>query len=250
VDRWSGNVMSKQDTGAKTAVDRRAILRDHPLFSGLPAEIIERLCAYGKMKEVKRGATIFTKGEPGQSMFAVCAGTVKISVPSLEGKDAVFNFINEGGIFGEIALLDGHPRTADALAATNCQLMMIDRRDFLPLIRAHPELAVKIIEVLCTRLRHTSEQVEDIVFLDLPGRLAKALLRLADNGDGSSKTPTIAITQKEIGQIIGMSRESTNKQLRDWERRKWIRLERGGIVILQRGALAELAEAGGQPDEE
>jgi len=175
---------------------------------------------------------------------------VKISVPSLEGKDAVFNFINAGGIFGEIALLDGHPRTADALAATNCQLMMVDRRDFLPLIRAHPDLAIKIIEVLCTRLRHTSEQVEDIVFLDLPGRLAKALLRLAESGGGSSKTPKIAITQKEIGQIIGMSRESTNKQLRDWERRKWIRLERRGIVILQRGVLSELAEAGGQPEDD
>jgi CRP/FNR family cyclic AMP-dependent transcriptional regulator len=243
--------MSKQDTGAKTgSLDRRAILRDHPLFSGLPADIIERLCAYGKMKEVKRGATIFTKGEPGQSMFAVCSGTVKISVPSLEGKDAVFNFINAGGIFGEIALLDGHPRTADALAATNCQLMMVDRRDFLPLIRAHPDLAIKIIEVLCTRLRHTSEQVEDIVFLDLPGRLAKALLRLAESGGGSSKTPKIAITQKEIGQIIGMSRESTNKQLRDWERRKWIKLERGGIVILQQAALSELAEAGGQSEDD
>ena len=86
------------------------------------------------MMEIRRGATIFTKGQPGQSMFAVCSGTVKISVTSTEGKDAVFNFINEGGIFGEIALLDGHPRTADAVAITKCQLMMIDRRDFLPLL--------------------------------------------------------------------------------------------------------------------
>ena len=241
----------EQDSQPKSgALDRKAIFRDHPLFSGLSAEIIDRLCAYGKIREVKRGATIFTKGEPGQSMFAVCSGTVKISVPSLEGKDAVFNFIGEGGIFGEIALLDGRPRTADALAAANCQLMMIDRRDFLPLLRAHPELAIRIIEVLCTRLRHTSEQVEDIVFLDLPGRLAKALLRLAENNEGSSKNVKIAITQKEIGQIIGMSRESTNKQLRDWERRKWIKLERGGIVILQRTALAALAGAEGRSDED
>jgi CRP/FNR family transcriptional regulator, cyclic AMP receptor protein len=239
--------MGGQDNGLKSSsVDRKAILRNHPLFSGLSAEIIERLCAYAKMKEIKRGATIFTKGEPGQSMFAVCSGTVKISVPSSEGKDAVFNFINEGGIFGEIALLDGHPRTADAIAITKCQLMMIDRRDFLPMISSYPELATKIIDVLCTRLRHTSEQVEDIVFLDLPGRLAKALLRLAGGRETSAKSQKIAITQREIGQVIGMSRESTNKQLHDWQRRKWIRLERGGIVILQHVALQTLAAPDGQ----
>ena len=183
-------------------------------------------------------------------MFAVCAGTVKISVPSLEGKDAVFNFISEGGIFGEIALLDGHPRTADAIAATNCQLMMIDRRDFLPLIRSYSELAIKIIDVLCARLRHTSAQVEDIVFLDLPGRLAKALLRLASDHEKPSANKKITITQREIGQIIGMSRESTNKQLRDWERRKWIKLERGGIVILQHAALTALTESENQADKD
>lgn len=233
--------MSGQDTGLKSSsVDRKEILRNHQLFSGLPAEIIERVCAYAKMKEIKRGATIFTKGEPGQSMFAVCSGTVKISVPSAEGKDAVFNFIDEGGIFGEIALLDGHPRTADAIAITKCQLMMIDRRDFLPLIRSYPELAARIIDVLCMRLRHTSEQVEDIVFHDLPGRLAKALLRLAGS-DTSAKSQKIAITQREIGQVIGMSRESTNKQLQDWQRRKWIRLERGGIIVLEHAALRTLA---------
>jgi CRP/FNR family cyclic AMP-dependent transcriptional regulator len=241
-----GKVMGGQGTGLKSGgIDRTAILRDHPLFSGLPREILERICAYGKMKEVKRGATIFTKGESGQSMFAVCSGSVKISVPSLEGKDAVFNFINEGGIFGEIALLDGHPRTADAIAAANCQLMMIDRRDFLPLLHSYPELAVKVIDVLCRRLRHTSEQVEDIVFLDLPGRLAKTLLRLVSDREQTSASKRIAITQKEIGHIIGMSRESTNKQLRDWERRKWIKLERGGIVILQQAALAALTVSDG-----
>ena len=240
-----------QDNQTKSgAPDRKAILEGHPLFSGLSADIIERLCAYAKMKDIKRGATIFTKGEPGQSMFAVCGGTVKISVPSAEGKDAVFNFIDEGGIFGEIALLDGRPRTADAIAITKCQLMMIDRRDFLPLLRSHPELAARIIDVLCTRLRHTSEQVEDIVFLDLPGRLAKALLHLAGGRDASAQSQKIAITQREIGQVIGMSRESTNKQLRDWQRRKWIKVERGSIVILQHAALSALAAPGRQPNKD
>ena len=238
-----------QDSQTKAVtLDRKAILRRHSLFSGLPDEIIDRLCAHAITKDVRSGATIFTKGEPGQSMFAVCRGTVKISVPSSEGKDAVFNFINEGEIFGEIALLDGHPRTADAIATTACHLMMIDRRDFLPLIRDYPDLAARIIDVLCARLRHTSEQVEDIVFLDLPGRLAKALLRLASDHDKPVKDKKIAITQREIGDIIGMSRESTNKQLRDWQRRKWIRLERGGIVILQHAELKALTASESQSD--
>jgi CRP-like cAMP-binding protein len=141
--------------------DRQKLLQEHPLFSGLPAEIIERLSSYAVMRDVKRGTTIFTKGDVGNSLFAVCEGTVKMTSPSADGKDAVFNMINEGAIFGEIALLDGRTRTADAVAATDCQLMVIDRRDFLPLLRSQQELAIKIIDVLCARLRRTSEQVED-----------------------------------------------------------------------------------------
>jgi CRP/FNR family cyclic AMP-dependent transcriptional regulator len=225
------------------AVDRKEILRQHPLFSGLPAEIVDKVCAYAIAKDVSSGTAIFAKGEPGQSMFAVLSGTVKISAPSFEGKDAVFNFINEGGLFGEIALLDGNTRTADAIAATDCKLLRIDRRDFLPLLRIYPELAAKIIDVLCRRLRLTSQQVENIAFLGLPGRLANALLRLAGERDACGADPAIKITQREIGQVIGMSRESTNKQLRDWQRRKLIRLERRGLVILQHHALERIASA-------
>jgi CRP-like cAMP-binding protein len=226
--------------------DRQKLLQEHPLFSGLPAEIIERLSSYAVMRDVKRGTTIFTKGDVGNSLFAVCEGTVKMTSPSADGKDAVFNMINEGAIFGEIALLDGRTRTADAVAATDCQLMVIDRRDFLPLLRSQQELAIKIIDVLCARLRRTSEQVEDIMFLDLPGRLAKALLRLID--DSSTKDRKLTITQGEIGEIIGMSRESTNKQLREWQERKWIKLERGGISILQPDALQAVAGRGRESD--
>lgn len=230
------------------AFDRHKLLRGHLLFSGLPDDIIERLSSYAAMKDVKRGTTIFAKGDVGNSLFAVCDGSVKIASPSAEGKDAVFNLVLEGGIFGEIALLDGRPRTATAVAATDCKLMVIDRRDFLPLLRSHHELATKIIDVLCARLRHTSEQVEDVMFLDLPGRLAKALLRLAQDSETSPQNRKLTITQREIGEIIGMSRESTNKQLRDWQQRKWISLQRGGISILKPDALAAVAETSAQSD--
>jgi CRP/FNR family transcriptional regulator, cyclic AMP receptor protein len=242
--------MNAQDSQIKSrAVDRKEILRQHPLFSGLPAEIVDKVSAYAIVKDVASGTAIFAKGAPGQSMFAVLSGTVKISAPSFDGKDAVFNFINEGGLFGEIALLDGNTRTADAIAATDCKLLRIDRRDFLPLLRDYPELATKVIDVLCTRLRHTSQQVENIAFLGLPGRLANALLRLAGEREAGGADPAIRITQREIGQVIGMSRESTNKQLRDWQRRKWIRLERGGLVILQHGALKGIANTDIDSDE-
>jgi len=121
--------------------------------------------------------------------------------------------------------------------------MVIERRDFLSLVRSQPEIALKLLEVLCARVRHTSEQVEDVLFLDLPGRLAKILLQLTERAE-LSPARRVTITQREIGQMIGMSRESTNKQLRDWQERKWVRLERGGIVVLQPEALAALARAG------
>ena len=118
--------------GHKVAPDRKAILREQSLFSGLADEIIDRLCAHAIAKEIKAGATIFSKGEPGQSMFAVLQGTVKICAPSADGKDAVFNFITEGGIFGEIALLDGHPRTADAITVSRVGDVWFEVRPVVP----------------------------------------------------------------------------------------------------------------------
>jgi len=175
-------------------------------------------------------------------MFALCSGTVKISTPSADGKGAMFNLISEGAIFGEIAVLDGLPRTADAIALTDCELMVIERRDFVALIRERAEFAVKLIEVLCRRLRQTTDQLEDVMFLDLPGRLAKALLQAAKSA-GPSGGKKIALTQRNLSEMIGMSRESTNKQLRAWEKRKWIELQRGGIVILAPDALETIAAA-------
>jgi CRP/FNR family cyclic AMP-dependent transcriptional regulator len=185
---------------------------------------------------------IFTRGDPGTSLLAICSGTVKISVPSTPGdRGAVFNLITEGGIFGEIALLDGLPRTADATAISDCELLVIERRDFVPLIHERPEIALKLIEVLCGRLRHTTKQLEDIMFLDLPGRLAKTLLQLAATSTLAPRGRRIALTQRHLSDIIGISRESTNKQLRTWQQQKWILLERGGIVILAPDALAAIA---------
>jgi CRP/FNR family cyclic AMP-dependent transcriptional regulator len=222
--------------------EKRSVLRNHYLFSKLSARHIDDLAACMVGKLVKRNATICAKGDPGSSLFAIGAGMVKITVPSIDGHDAVFNLMGKGEIFGEIALLDGRPRTADAIAITDCELFVIERRDFLPLVREEPDIALKLIEILCARLRQTTEQAENLMFLHLPGRLAKAVLRLSES-NGNGRERKLAVTQKDLGNIIGMSRESTNRQLRDWQRHKWVRLERGSIVILSANALERIADS-------
>ena len=226
------------------SADKRAVLRDHYLFGKLTAQQIESLSACIVTRSVKRGTNIFAKGDPGTSLCAIGAGTVRISVPSVEGKDAVFNVLGKGEIFGEIALLDGNPRTADASAVTDCELFVIERRDFLPLMREEPEIALRLIEILCSKLRRTTEQAEEVMFLDLPSRLAKALMRLVDADTAGMRERKISITQKDLGSIIGMTRESTNKQLRIWKGKKWVRLERNAVVILATDHLTAIAEDG------
>jgi CRP-like cAMP-binding protein len=213
-------------------------------IGSLSPDQIDRLGSCIVTKSVKRATTLFSKGDPGSALFAIHKGTVKISVPSIAGHDAVFNLLGAGDVFGEIAVLDGRPRTADAVAVTDCELFIIERRDFLPLLREDPELALKIIELLCQRLRHQSDQREDVMFLDLPRRLAKALLRLSEAECGATDLSQrrVQVTQLDLANMIGMSRECTNKQLRNWEKRKWVRLDRGAIVILSPNALSSISE--------
>ena len=166
---------------------------------------------------------IFAKGEPGTGLMAVLVGAVKISVLSADGREIVLNIMCEGDIFGE--------------------MMVIERRDFIPFLRSHPDLTIEVIEILCSRLRRTTEQVRDITSRNLPTRLARALLQLiAAERPGAARK--VAITQHEISQIIGRSRESTNKQLRAWAKDGLIRLERRAVVVLDRDRLAELAAQG------
>jgi CRP/FNR family transcriptional regulator, cyclic AMP receptor protein len=225
-----------------------SVLRQHPIFSDLEPEAFDQLCRYAKRSTLKRGASIFSKGDPGTSLFAVISGTVKISISSADGRSAIFNLIGAGEIFGEVALLDGLARTADATANTNCEIFVIDRREFLPFVRSQPALAMKFIELLCARLRWTSDQVEEVILQNLPGRLASALIRLTEKHKTASKDRTIAVTQQEISEMVGMTRESINKQLRMWAGRNWVRLEHGAIVVLNAEALQTLAEAGSGSD--
>ena len=219
------------------------VLRQHPYFCDLAPEALDQLCRYAKHTVLKRGTTLFAKDDPGNSLYVVISGSVKISISSPDGRNAILNFAGPGELFGEISLLDGQPRSADATANTNCEIFVIDRRDFLPFVHSQPTLAMKFIELLCARVRQTTDQVEQLILQDLPGRLASALLGLTEKRKLDAERSTITITQQEIGEMVGMTRESINKQLRAWALRKWVRLEHGAIVVLDAAALRD-AEAG------
>jgi CRP/FNR family transcriptional regulator, cyclic AMP receptor protein len=218
------------------SVDKLTLIRNHPLFRHLGAATLEQLAARMIKKAVRRGAVIFAKGDPGVGLIGVMRGSVKISVMAADGREAVFNIVNAGEIFGEMALLDGRPRSADATAMADCDLVSMDRGTFIATLRGEPDGLLKVIEFLCARLRRTNEQVQDVMFLNAPARLAKTLLQLADKQERKAK-----ITQRDISQIIGLSREMTNKQLRIWERANWVKLERGGVVLVQPRQLEKIA---------
>ena len=232
----------------RVASSKLSVLRKQPIFCDLDPEALDQLCRYAKHTTLKRGTTIVSKGDPGNSLIVVISGTIKISVSSPDGRSAILNLIGPGEIFGEVAVLDGKARTADATANSNCEIYVIDRRDFIPFVRSQPALAMKFIELLCTRLRWTSDQVEEVILQNLPGRLASALLRLTEKHKLAPAGRTIAITQQEISEMVGMTRESINKQLRAWAARNWVRLEHGAIVVLDVAALRELVEAGSGED--
>jgi CRP/FNR family transcriptional regulator, cyclic AMP receptor protein len=220
-----------------------SVLRQHPAFRHLAPEALDQLCRYAKLTVLKRGATIFIKGDPTNGLYAVVSGRVKLSNSSPDGRNVILGFVGPGDLFGELAVLDGQPRSANATANTNCEIFFIDRRDFLAFVRSQPTLATKFIEIMSARLRWTNDRIEQLILRkDLPGRLANALLGLTENRGLNGERRTIAITQQEIGEMVGMSRESINKQLGEWTLRKWVHLEHGAIEVLDASALRELAQ--------
>jgi len=212
--------------------DKLSLLRNHPLFRELPPATLDHISVYLRRRSIPKGAVIFRKGDPGVGLIGVLSGAVKISVASADGRDVVLNIIRAGEVFGEIALLDGRARTADATTMSDCELMTIERREFIPFLRSQPDVTLKLMEILCSRLRRTSEQVHEMTFLNLSTRIAKTLIRLAEKAKDTGRGAKVTITQREISQIVGRSRESTNKRLRAWEKSGWIRLQRGSVTVL------------------
>jgi CRP/FNR family cyclic AMP-dependent transcriptional regulator len=223
--------------------EKRQIFEQHFLFGKLSADEIDSLIGYTRVEQYPAGREIFDKGSPGQSVMAVLRGSVKISSLSSEGKEVVFRIINGGEIFGEIAALDGEERSADAAAMTDCELLVLNRRDFLRMLENRADLCMILLRILCQRLRYTSEQVEDVRFRQLESRVAKALSQLAESvglHGRQSKSVKLHASQRELGNMAGGSRESINKILHNWHRQGLIDLGKVSILIHDIDALSRL----------
>jgi CRP/FNR family cyclic AMP-dependent transcriptional regulator len=226
-----------------THQEKRQIFERHLLFGKLSASEIDSLISYSRVERYTAGREIFAKGSPGQSLVAVLRGSIKISSLSDEGKEIVFNIINAGEIFGEIAVLDGEERSADATAMTDCELLVLNRRDFLHLLENRADLCMIMLRILCQRLRQTSEQVEDVMFRHLESRLAKRLLHLAESvglHGLQSTSVELHVSQRELGNMAGGSRESVNKILQNWHRQGLIDLGKASVLIRDIEALRRL----------
>jgi CRP/FNR family transcriptional regulator, cyclic AMP receptor protein len=223
-----------------TYEEKRRIFERHFLLGKLSLDEIDKLLTYSRVERYPAGHEIFAKGSPGNSMMLVLRGSVRISSISLTGKEFVLNIISAGEIVGEIALLDGGERSGDAFAMDDCELLVLNRRDFLPFLENRADICMMLIRVLCHRLRRTSEQVEDVLFRDLEGRIAKALLQEAERTgrpDLGGRPVEIHMSQNDLAHIVGSSRESVNKQLQAWHRAGYIDLSKGSIMIRDLAAL-------------
>jgi len=223
--------------------EKRQIFEHHLLFGKLNPSEIDSLVSYTRLERYTTGREVFAKGSPGPSLMAVLRGSIKISSLSDEGKEIVFGIINAGEIFGEIAVLDGEERSADATAMTDCELLVLNRRDFLHLLETRADLCMILLRILCRRLRQTSEQVEDVMFRHLESRVAKALLQLAESvglHGLESASVELHVSQRELGNMAGGSRESVNKILQNRHRQGLIDLGKASVLIRDLEALRRL----------
>jgi CRP/FNR family transcriptional regulator, cyclic AMP receptor protein len=231
---------------ANVVLNREEILAGHFLLRHLRPEELSRVAAGAALVRHRSQATIFQKGDPGGSLMAVVSGRVKICTYSADGKELVLNIIDRGGLFGEIALLDGQTRSADAVALEDVELLVLERLRLMPFLTANPDIASRMIGVLCQRLRQTSEALEDALLRDAPSRVARGLLRLAGTfgkQDAGGVRLDIKLSQQQIGNLIGISRESINKYIVEWTRAEVLAVNNGFITITDKEALENLSEA-------
>jgi CRP-like cAMP-binding protein len=224
--------------------EARKLLEGHSLFGLLSAADIDALLLHARFERHPAGHLIFARGSPGRSMMAVLGGGVRISTTSPSGREAVLAILNAGEIFGEMALLDGGERTADAVAISDCHLLVIDQRDFIPFLETRADLCIRLLKLLSQRLRRTDELVEVALFERLESRLAKALVELASGrGAASEAGPpfVLNVSQQEMSSIVGAARENVNKQLRSWQRAGLLELGKRRIVIRDLEAFEDLS---------
>lgn len=224
--------------------ERQALIRRSFLFKDVAQPILERLAALSVTRKLDRREALFNRGEEGDALYAVVEGLVRIWVGSDSGKELTFSIMEPGDVFGEIALLDGLPRTANATAQEATLLLVIQRSAFLSVLDSEPILARHIIELLCERMRKKTDLLSDFAFADLPVRLARKLGELVvahAEIDGNQARLGRRFSQTELAQMLGVSREAINKQLAAWSHKGIVSTEDGGLTILDLATLREHA---------
>jgi len=212
-------------------------LRRLPLFSRLPDSELAELADRVRTKSFKRGEMIFRKDDPGTHLYMVLEGGVKIALPGEFGQEALVAIMRPGEFFGELALFDRSPRSASATAMEDTRAALLAGDDFLAYLESHPASFRVVLETLAKTIRRLSDRVEDLIFLDVPSRVAKYLLDLVrSNGDGGNE---LTLTQDELAAFIGASRVSVNRVLGDLERREIISIRRRRIAIKDSDRLAK-----------
>lgn len=220
-------------------------LRDNRLFERIAAGHLNELATLAQRRVIPERTVIVEKGDTGDEMFAIVSGRVAVTWMSPDGKELILGYLGPGDICGEIAILDSGPRTATVTAIEPCELLVFHREGFLRFLHACPDEAAKFLELLAARLRATDQTLEDSTLRQLHTRLARRLLGLAV-GFGQPtmngiKIP-IKLSQQDIGNLTGATRESVNRQLREWETHGWIALERGFITIIDKRQIASVAD--------
>jgi CRP/FNR family transcriptional regulator, cyclic AMP receptor protein len=217
-----------------------------PLFAALETEAAAALRASMTQIALDRGSVLFSEGEPGDRLYVVTDGKIKLGATSNDGRETLLGVLGPGEMFGELSLFDPGPRTATASALTDARLLGLGHDDLTPWLTGRPEVALSLLQALAQRLRRTNEAMADLVFSDVPGRVAKALLDLASRfgqpqPDGSILV-THDLTQEELAQLVGASRETVNKALADFQNRGWLSLEPRNVTVLDVERLTRRAQ--------
>jgi CRP/FNR family cyclic AMP-dependent transcriptional regulator len=211
------------------------VLRRSPLFAGLNEQATQDLLTAMTPLRMERGDELFHEGDPGDRLYVITEGKVKLGRTSSDGRENLLAILGPGEMFGELSLFDPGPRTATATAVAETQLVGLTNDQLHAYLSRHPNVALTLLAALARRLRRTNENVADLVFTDVPGRVAKALLELSGRfGRPVEEGILVAhdLTQEELAQLVGASRETVNKALADFATRGWIKLEARAVLLL------------------
>ncbi len=209
-------------------------LRSAPLFSALDDDAAAAMRASMIEQRLTKGDVLFSEGDIGDKLFLIDAGKIKLGHTAPDGRESLIAVLGAGEMLGELSLFDPGPRTATAVAVTKSKVLWMGHDALLPWLVGRPDLAVSLLASLARRLRRTNEAMADLVFSDVPGRVAKALLDLGSKfGEACPEGLLVShdLTQEELAQLVGASRETVNKALADFSQRGWIRIEQRQVTL-------------------